>query len=63
MDSNLAAYVVRYYGHFMNEQEHFALRHLMATEKATHGGSDQSAQEEAKSSKVLSALLSQDQGC
>src|ERR1700733_2433188 len=60
MNPNLAAYVVRYYGHFMNEQEHFALRHLMATEKATHGRSDKLAQEEAKGSKGLSGLLSED---
>jgi hypothetical protein len=60
MDPNLAGYVVGYYGHFLSEQEHLALRHLMVTQKATHGGSDQSAQEEAKSSKTLSGLLSQD---
>jgi len=60
MDPNLAAYVIAYYGHFMNEQEHAALRHLMATEKATHGGSDRSAQEEARSSKTFSGLLSRD---
>jgi len=48
MDPNLAAYVVRYYGHFMNKQEQLAHRHLMATEKATH----------LQSSKPLSGLLS-----
>lgn len=60
MNPNLALYVVGYYGHFLNEQEHIALRHLMATEKVTHGRTDQSAQEEAKSNKALSGLLSQD---
>jgi hypothetical protein len=59
MNPNLAAYVVRYYGQFMNEQEHLPLRHLLATEKATHGRSDTSAQEEARSSKSLSGLLSE----
>jgi hypothetical protein len=30
MDPNLAAYLVRYYGRFMNKQEQLAHRHLMA---------------------------------
>lgn len=50
MDPNLAAYLVRYYGRFMNKQEHLAHRHLMATEKAAHG----------QSIKALSGLLSDD---
>lgn len=50
MDPNLAAYVVRFYGHFMNKQEQLAHRHLMATEKATY----------LQSSKPLSGLLSDD---
>jgi hypothetical protein len=50
MDSNLAAYVVRYYGHFMTKQEQLASRHLMATEKAAHW----------QSGKTLSGLLSDD---
>ena len=60
MDPNLAAYVVRYYGHFMTEHEQLARRHLMATAKATRGRSDKSAQEEARSSKTFSRLLSAD---
>ena len=60
MDRNLAAYVVRYYGYFMTEHEHLALRHLTASAKATHGRSDKSAQQEASRNRTLSELLSQD---
>jgi len=50
MDPNLAAYVMRYYGHFMTEHEQLARRHLMATDKVTHG----------MSSKAVSGLLTDD---
>jgi hypothetical protein len=60
MNPNFAAYVVRYYGRFMSAQEHLALRHLMAAQKATQGRSDKSAQEEARGRNSLSGLLSED---
>lgn len=60
-DAHLAGYVVRYYGHLMNQKEHLAFRHLAGTIKATHGRSDTIAQQEAKSSKThLRELLSDD---
>lgn len=49
MDTDQAAYVFRYYGHLMNEQERMAYRHLTGTLKATHGRSDVAAQAEARS--------------
>jgi len=60
-DAGLTVYVVRYYGHFMDRKERFALGHLRATMKATHGRSDLTAQQEARSSKAhLHELLSED---
>ena len=60
MEQNLAVYVVRFYGHFMSEHEHLALRHLTASGKATHGRTDKSAQQEAGRHKAFSKLLSRD---
>ena len=61
MESKKAQYVLRYYGHLMTTQERLAQRHLIGTEKATHGRSDVAAQNEVKnSSHHLSRLLSND---
>jgi hypothetical protein len=60
MEPDLARYVIRYYGHFMNLTEHLAYRHLAGAMKATKGGSDISAQAEAKKSMIHSRLLSED---
>lgn len=61
MDKHEALYVVRYFGRLMSEQERRAHRHLAATSKLTHGRSDVSAQNEAKSSPMpLREWLSED---
>ena len=60
MDPDVARYVIRYYGHFMNLTEQLAYRHLAGAMKATKGRSDTSAQAEAKKSMVHSLLLSED---
>jgi hypothetical protein len=61
MEKKKAQYVLRYYGHLMTTQERLAQRHLIGTEKATHGRSDVAAQNEVKnSSHHLSSLLSND---
>ena len=61
MDPDVAFYVIRYYGHFMNQQEQLAYRHLTATMKATKGRSDVAAQEWALEAKPLfRELLSDD---
>jgi hypothetical protein len=46
MDPYLAYYVVRYYRHFMTDQERLAHRHLLLTDKITSGRSDKEAQKE-----------------
>lgn len=62
MDTDQAAYIFRYYGHLMNEQERVANRHLTATVKATHGRSDAAAQAEARSARPdLREMLSSEQ--
>lgn len=48
MDSELAQYIVRYYGHLMTKDELLAHRHLMGTAKTTHGRTDARAQSEAR---------------
>ena len=50
-DAGLTVNGVRYYGHFMDRKERLAVSHLEATMKATHGRSDTTAQQEARSSK------------
>jgi hypothetical protein len=43
MDRDQAAYIFRYYDHFMTPQEHLAHRHLFGTMKAMKGRSDHSS--------------------
>lgn len=47
MDRDTAAYIFRYYDHFMTLEEQLANRHLMGTMKLTHGQSDLAAQSKA----------------
>jgi hypothetical protein len=61
MDAEKAQYVLRYYGQLMTTSERLAHRHLMGTEKATHGRTDAVAQREAEnSSHPARDLLSND---
>ena len=50
MDAEKARYVLRYYAQLMTTPERLAHRHLMGTEKATHGRTDVVAQREAENS-------------
>ncbi len=50
MDAEKARYVLRYYAQLMTTPERLAHRHLMGTEKATHGRTDEVAQREAENS-------------
>ncbi len=54
----LNRYIVRWYADLMTDVEKKAQRHLSATLKATMGGSDLVAQEEARSSETHARLLS-----
>ena len=61
MDPHLANYVIRYYVHFMTKSEKLAFRHLSATAKFSHGRTDSTAQQEARSARrVPDGLLSND---
>ena len=61
MDSQLASYVIGYYGRFMHKQEQLAYRHLIGTAKVTKGRSDETAQVYARNAKPqLRQLLSDD---
>jgi len=63
MEPERARYLLRYYGHLMTVQERLAQRHLMYTQKATHGRSDAAAQSEARNgSRPSRELLSNDPG-
>lgn len=63
MEPERAKYVLRYYDHLMTVQERLAQRHLMGTQKATHGRSDAAAQSEARNgSRPSRELLSNDPG-
>ena len=56
----VAYYVVHFFHHLMTEKEKQAQNHLIATMKATLGRSDSAAQEEARASRSLSRILSDD---
>jgi hypothetical protein len=62
MYPTLESYVVCNYVQFMSRQEWMAYNHLVTTMKITHGASDKSAQEDArtKSESHLSTMLSDD---
>jgi hypothetical protein len=62
MDTEKAAYIVRYYGHLMTLQERLAQRHLTGTAKLTHGHTDAAAQREVENSShpIARDLLSKD---
>ena len=56
-----ARYVFTYYGHLMTEPERLASLHLVGTLKATHGRSDEKAQQEVvNSSSHLGRWLTDD---
>ncbi len=57
LNSEVAHYVVRFYGHLMTEVERKAQRHLFATMKAMMGVSDEPAQREAQKDKIHSRML------
>jgi len=58
LNSEVARYVVGFHDHLMTDVERRTQRHLFATMKATKGRSGRAAQVEARKSKVLSKLLS-----
>lgn len=61
MDTELAKYIVRYYGDLMSEQEKLAYRHLQSVMKVTHGRSNSAAQREVKRGPhPLHEMLSED---
>lgn len=63
MDTEKAKYLLRYYGHLLTMQERLAQRHLMGTDKATHGRTDLAAQNEVRNSTHHArVLLSNDPG-